>query len=119
MSFLELCSREHSSKSNQFFREKYLYLLPIFIENVSIHVYTFFWLYQSQLAIIAWFFVFFRCNHQSITMVKIFKMQKVAESTSDLESHIFSKIGDLYLTFSKLIFSLKCLLPKFASFRVL
>jgi hypothetical protein len=119
MSFLQLYSREDSSKSNQFFREKYLYLLPIIIENASIHVYTFFVLYQSLLAIFAWFIVFFRCNHQSITMVKIFKVQKVAESTNDLESHIFSKIGDLYLTFSKLVFSLKCPVLKDVSLRVL
>jgi hypothetical protein len=119
MSFLQVCSREDSSKSNQFFREKYLYLLPIFIENASLHVCTFCVLYQSLLAIFASFIVFFRCNHQSITMVKIFKMQKVAESTSDLESHIFSKIGELYLTFSKLVFSLMCLLPKDASLQVL
>jgi hypothetical protein len=106
MSFLQLYSREESSKSNQFFREKYLYLLPIFIENALIYVYTFFVLYQSLLSSISWFIVFFRCNHQSLTIVKIFKIQKVAEPTSDLESHIFSKIGDLYLTFSKLVFSL-------------
>jgi hypothetical protein len=73
MSFLQLYSREDSSKSNQFFREKYLCLLPIFIENalLLIHVYMFFVLYLSLLVIIGWFIDVFRCNHQSNTMVKI------------------------------------------------
>jgi hypothetical protein len=57
--------RQVYQKLNIFFREKYLYLLSRFIENASIDIYTFFVLYQSLLARIAWFIVFFRCNHQS------------------------------------------------------
>jgi hypothetical protein len=75
------------------------------LEYTSTHYFV---LYQSLAEIIAWFIVVFRCNHQSVTMVKIFKTPKVVKSTIDCESHIFSKIGDLYLTFSKLVFSLKC-----------
>jgi hypothetical protein len=41
MCFLQLYSREDSSKSNQFFREKYLYLLPIFVGDASVKVYIF------------------------------------------------------------------------------
>jgi hypothetical protein len=41
--FLSIFIRELTTQNqNFFFREKYLYLLPRFIENASIHVYTFF-----------------------------------------------------------------------------
>jgi hypothetical protein len=78
-----------------------LCLLSRFIENASIHVYTFFVLYQSLLETIAWFIMFSRSNHQ---------LKKWAKSTSDWQSLIFSKKGDLYLNLSKHNFSLQLLL---------
>jgi hypothetical protein len=43
------------------------------------HVYTFFVLYLSLVESIRWFIDVFRCNHPSLTMVKIFKTQNVGE----------------------------------------
>jgi hypothetical protein len=83
MSFLQFYSREDSSKSNQFFREKYLYFLPRFIENASIHVYTFF----CSLSISSG-------EYWSVYCYYIFE------------------IGDLYLNLSKHDFSLYCSVTK-------
>jgi hypothetical protein len=68
------------TKNSIFFGEKYLYLLLRFIENALTHVYTFFVFYQSLLEIIAWFIVFFRCNHQPNSHGQNFETQKVAYS---------------------------------------
>jgi hypothetical protein len=40
--FQYLQGQSTTQNQNIFFREKYLYLLPSFIENASMHVYTFF-----------------------------------------------------------------------------
>jgi hypothetical protein len=77
--FLSIFIRELSTQNQNFFREKYLYLLTGFIENASIHDYSFFVFYQSPRETIAWFIVFFRCNHQSITMVKSLFFKKVRQ----------------------------------------
>jgi hypothetical protein len=119
MSFLQLYSREDSSKSNQFFREKYLCLLPIFIENASRLVYTFLFSINIYLQQLLGFFVFSGAIINQSPWSKFSKFQKVAESTSDMESHIFSKIRDLYLTFSKLVFNWTYPILKDASLRVL
>jgi hypothetical protein len=91
--FLSIFIWATTQNQNCFFREKYLYLLPILIEYASIDVYTFFDLYLSLLGGIGWFIDVFRCNHPSLTMVKTFIFRKSeTTTTSDWESHIFSKL---------------------------